>query len=158
VALCPDHGDVHVRTGFRRARAEDHDAGVTLIEVLIAVVIISTAVVGLITGIMTAVRASDIHRREARSEVALRQYVENIEAGAYIPCPTATTSSFPVQTIDTYELRVIAVDKWNLNSNPPTFATGCATPDTGAERLTIQLTDPAAKVSKTVNVVVRSSS
>jgi hypothetical protein len=119
---------------------------------------LGTVVLGLVTGIMTAVSTSDLHRREARSEVALRQYIEGIEAGAYIPCPTATPASFAPQTIDTYQLSVVAVDSWVLDSNPIAFANGCASPDSGAERLTVRLVDPAGKVNQDVHIVVRSSS
>jgi Tfp pilus assembly protein PilV len=139
------------------ARLEGDD-GLTLVEVLLASVILATVVLGLVTGIMTAVSASDLHRREARSEVALRQYIEGLETGAYIPCPTAAPASFAPMTIDGYQLSVVAVDKWVTDSNPAAFATGCASPDSGVERLTVRLVDPAGKVNQDVNVVVRSSS
>ena len=140
------------------ARLEGDD-GLTLIEVLLASVILATVVLGLVTGLMTAVSASDLHRREARSEVALRQYIESIEAAAYIACPTATPASYSANRpspIDSYTLSVVAVDSWVLNSNPATFATGCAS-ETGVQRLTVRLVDPAGKVNQDVNVVVRSS-
>jgi Tfp pilus assembly protein PilV len=175
VAYCTNSGTVHewarlcrvLRNLPRRPPVSDRgpsrgrgDDGITLIEVVIASVILSTVVLGLVTGIMTAVKASDLHRREARSEVAMRQYVESIEAGAYIPCPTATPalySAYGTSTIDTYQLSVTAVDAWSANSNPVRFTNGC-TSEAGAERLTIHLEDPAGKVSKDVNIVVRSSS
>lgn len=139
-----------------RDRGRGHgDDGVTLIEVLVAAAILGTVVLGLVTGIMTAVKASDLHRREARTEVAMRQYIESLEAQPYVACAVA---NFAPQTIDTYELSVVAKDSWIANSNPVAFQSGCAVSDTGAYRLTINLVDPTGKAPQTVNVVLRSSS
>lgn len=66
------------------------EAGFTLIETMMALAILSIAIVTLLAGLATAVQASDRHRKQAAGEVLLRQAVEELKARPYSECDSST--------------------------------------------------------------------
>jgi type II secretory pathway pseudopilin PulG len=70
------------------------DAGETLAEVLVAVSILGIAVAALLGGIGASATGSDVHRKQAAGEVALRAYAEAVENATFNAggCSAATTS------------------------------------------------------------------
>lgn len=52
------------------------DAGVSLVELLITIVILGVVVLAVVTGILTSIRASTANRAHADLEVAARDYAE----------------------------------------------------------------------------------
>src|SRR5215510_16442827 len=78
---------------WRRKRPPD-DRGETLIELLVTVVLLGTAVVAIVAALGTAIRVSDIHRKQANGGAYVRAYAEALEtyvaAGNYQPCPVGT--------------------------------------------------------------------
>jgi Tfp pilus assembly protein PilV len=81
------------------------DRGETLLEILLAVVIMGIAVVALMAGLTTSVLMSDIHRKQSTAGAYLRDYAEAVEnsvaAGNYLGCSNAAgyaavpVTSFP---------------------------------------------------------------
>ena len=63
----------------RRARSQ---AGVSLIEVLITVVLMGTAMVAFCSGMFVMVKASDITQRQALAETELRRLAESVRAAS----------------------------------------------------------------------------
>src|SRR4051812_14134644 len=77
------------RTGMR------NDSGETLIEVLVAIVILGIAAVAILGGLQLSVAASDIHRKQTTGGAYARSYAEAVERyvaadpSNYRPCATA---------------------------------------------------------------------
>src|SRR5215475_10690144 len=69
------------------------DRGETLVELLVTLVVLSTAVIALVIGIGAAVTMSDIHRKQATAGAYLRDFADSVEsyvAGSttgYAICP-----------------------------------------------------------------------
>lgn len=64
----------------------DNQGGVSLIELLITLLILSIAFLVILGGMTGAIVLSDLHRRQARAETILRQFAETIKAVNYEPC------------------------------------------------------------------------
>ena len=67
----------------RRWRAE---GGFSLIEIIVAIGIISVAVIVLVTALLDSVNASVVHQQTAVGDTVLRNYVEAIEAAVQQNC------------------------------------------------------------------------
>ncbi|MBM7515624.1 type II secretion system protein [Nocardioides nitrophenolicus] len=96
----------------------DADRGESLVEVLAAVVILGIAGVAIMTGLMLAVKTSDIHRKETTSGAYVKSYAEAIQnyvethQSAFtcspdyrpgvvgFPVPNGYTTSFTVSAVD----------------------------------------------------------
>jgi type II secretory pathway pseudopilin PulG len=70
-----------------------HEAGETLIEVIVTMIIVGTAISALVFGIATSVMATSRHRDQATANSLLRGYAEAIKEnakvspGTYNACP-----------------------------------------------------------------------
>jgi hypothetical protein len=74
-----------------RPPPRSQEAGASLVEVLVAMTVISTAVVAILVALMTGARASGTHRRQVSTDTVLKAYSESISqqvirSGAYVPC------------------------------------------------------------------------
>lgn len=65
------------------------DDGFTLVEVLVALAILTAAVATIVAALGTAGNTSDRHRKQAQDEVAIRAWAEAVE-GAAFSCTAAT--------------------------------------------------------------------
>jgi prepilin-type N-terminal cleavage/methylation domain-containing protein len=73
-----------------RSRGDD-EAGFTLAEVLVTIVILGVAVIALVSGLMNAITLSDIHRKGAVEQTLLRNYGASITSAVAATCPQNTT-------------------------------------------------------------------
>jgi len=135
-------------------KADPHDRGETLIELLVTVIIMGVAVVALVGGIATSIRMSDIHRKEARAGAYVRAFGEAIAATTYTDCAGAGTYSaaYPAHPDgDTaYTATVTAVRYWNGSA----FGTACAT-DTGIQKVSLKVSTSDGKAAETLDVIIR---
>ena len=82
----------------RRSRQRD-ERGETLVEVLVALVILSVAAVAILAGLQLSVKTSDIHRKQTTGGAYARSYAEAIERYVesapdhYVACAPANTYS-----------------------------------------------------------------
>src|SRR5689334_1699512 len=87
------------RRRWRLWRTARGTRGESMIEVLLAVVIMSTAVVAVVGGIATAIRIADLHRKQATAGAAVRALAEGLETAmagtptGYVDC--ASTYALP---------------------------------------------------------------
>lgn len=80
--------------------AVNRDAGETLPEVLVAVTILGIAISVLLGGIGASAVGSDVHRKQASAELALRAHAEAIQNATYqVDCTTARTTSYTATTL-----------------------------------------------------------
>jgi len=68
------------------------ESGETLLELLITVMIIGTAIVAVLAGIAVAVNSSDENKKDVGVEVVLRDYAEAVMGGTYNGCAVPTYS------------------------------------------------------------------
>jgi prepilin-type N-terminal cleavage/methylation domain-containing protein len=139
-----------------RARDARGDAGFTLSEVLIAVVILAVAAVTMIGAIGSATFASKVHRDVVTVDSVLRQYAEELTAGPYV-VDSHSPPAYP-QMSDApagFRARTTIVECWNgASSNPMAFG-GCAGGDNGVQRLTIEASLESGARAQTMNIMLR---
>lgn len=143
----------------RRAGAagDQSDHGETLVEVLIAVAIMSIAVVAIIGGLVTSILVSDIHRKQATAGEAVRAYAEAIEGmvagGGYVACASAASYASPpgfaVPAGHTKSVVAGSMRYWNGG-----WQAGCAA-DTGLQQLTVQVASDDGRATESLVVVLR---
>jgi type II secretory pathway pseudopilin PulG len=127
--------------------------GETLVELLVTVSIMGIAIITLVLAIGTAVRSSDVHRKQATTESLLRNYAEGLQASSYVNCAStyATPSSFTASA--NYSIQVTRVQYWN-GQNPAGFTASCGT-DTGIQLITIKASSSDGRSTRTLDVVKR---
>lgn len=64
---------------MNRFRSDDSEAGVSLVEILVAVVLLGSAVLALVGGLGSVVSSSDRHRRTATADTVARSYTEALK-------------------------------------------------------------------------------
>ena len=135
----------------------DRDRGETLLELLIALAIMSIAVVAIVGGLLAGVTVSDIHRKQASAGAAVRDYAESVEkyvAGTgYTSCaaPSAYAPGavgFPVPS--GYTASAVTVRYW---SGTAWAASPCA--DIGLQELTIQVASTDTRATEQLVVMLR---
>lgn len=125
----------------RRGRIErsDGEAGESLIELVIAVVIIGLGVVALLGTLFSVVYLTNRNRGDVQTAVSATDILERIQAAPYEPCSSPTTGTYVpyLQLSDpTPEITIeYLVDR---NSVTPTFASTCTT-DQGVQRIKLRV-------------------
>ena len=134
------------------------DAGETLIELLVAVVVIGTAVVAILGALVVAVDSSTLARNQTRVQAALRSWAEQVTAVGdtgtyrYVPCAAAATFPDPA-TLPTGFVPSKSVQYWTGST-----WSGTCTTDAGVQRVTLRIEAPGhawSAVTQSVDVVVR---
>jgi Tfp pilus assembly protein PilV len=101
-----------------RPRGSAPERGESLIELLVALLIMGTAVVAVVGGLGTAIIMSDVHRKQAGVAGHLKIFAANLESAIaasptqYVDC--ATLGSYPDYTPGApYDADVTRVLYWN---------------------------------------------
>ena len=128
-------------------------AGVSLIEVLISVFLVSLVVLGLAAGFLTIVRVNADTAERQVVDQAIGSYTESLTTAQYLPCDDPTQPGSIVAYTSTYPAgswtptpasgvtaNIVGVEYWNGTSG---FADACpgtpAADDQGAQRLTVEV-------------------
>lgn len=156
------HETVDQHRNRRDGRRGDH--GSTLVEIVIAITLLGVVVVPVLAGLAAATRASAAARAASNVETALINAVDRVnrsDAEANSLCDYFTYARAAVVTQGWTESEVSTVTEYlDLTANawvqgPPT-AEGCpgGIYQTGLiQRVTITVTDPSGRVSRTLQVV-----
>lgn len=138
------------------------EAGETLVEVLVAMVVIGIAVTAILGALAIAVDSSSLARNQARVQSTLRSWAEQVTAtrdgGAtggyrYTPCAGPGDFPAPAELPSGFTTQVSQVQYWNGTA----WSGACAT-DRGVQRVTLTVSAPGAAysgVTQSLNVVVR---
>jgi type II secretory pathway pseudopilin PulG len=136
------------------------ERGETLVELLLAIVILGLAGLAVLGGMGTSIIVSDVHRKETVSGAAVRAYAEQLQTkvagSAYVNC--ATPSSYANGTIGYtppagYVASATRVTYWSVAGK--TFQSACGT-DSGVQAVTLQVSDtPPSRGTVSLTVVIR---
>jgi type II secretory pathway pseudopilin PulG len=142
------------------------DAGETLIELLVAIVVMGIAVVVIMAGFATVILMSDVHRKQATAGAYVHDYAEAIENtvntvtmvngkpvdGYQVCAGTATYASAVGFTDSAYTASVASVRYWSGSA----WQTSC-TPatDTGLQQLTVQVASTDGRAKEQLTIVLR---
>ena len=145
----------------RRTRGGS-DSGETLIEVLVAIVILGIAAVAILAGLQLSVTTSDIHRKETTGGAYARNYAEAIEryvaaapgnyqacatAGAYGPATVGFAADLPP--------RFTATQAPARRVLPDGTTGACSGNDTGVQQVDITVSSDDGRASEQLTVVLR---
>jgi len=134
------------------------DAGETLIELLMAVVIMGIAIVAVVGGISTSIMMSDIHHKQATAGAYVRDFAEAVENGVatsskYTTGATAATvyGGLYAPPISGYTASVTAVACWSGS------AFGAVEPctDSGVQRVSLKVASSDGRASETLDLIIR---
>ena len=139
------------------------DDGASLVETLVAVVILGIAAVAILAGLQLSVTASDIHRKQTSDGAYVRGYAEAIEkylnaTGNYVKCAGANAYS-PA----TVGFSVPAGHNAQQAAAEPLAGDGsvaggtCPGRDQGVQRLRLTVSSTDNRATETLTVVVRQS-
>ena len=144
-----------------RERLSD-DRGATLVELLMAVVIMAIAVGAIVGGLLTSITVSDTHRKQSTSGALARSYADTIAQFAatnanYVDCASTTTYN-PAAVgyalppdYTSYTAQVAAVEYWNAATKQ--FAGSCTS--AGLQRVTVEVQSPDDRATERVVLVLR---
>ncbi len=144
---------------LRRLRGPRRDSGETLIELMMAIVIMGTAVVAIVGATATAIHLSDIHRRQARAGAQVRAAGEALDnqvvtSAKYVTCAKASDYA---ALVSGNGATVTGVARWNPSATPPAFVstspTCTATDDIGVQRVSLQV--QIGSVTEKLDIVIR---
>lgn len=164
------------RDALRRVRArrnQRHEAGVTLVELLLTVVIMSIAFVGILGALGTAVMVGDQHKREATAETIVTSWAESLKGATYVACAQSNPANsgvagwtyLPAQLGVTYSSRytvTMNVTFWDGSTASsvstfgaaPSSCTGGTPSDTNLQKITLTITS-SPHVVKTTSILKR---
>lgn len=135
-----------------RAAGRRRDSGETLLELLVAISIMSIAVVAVVGGLTTALMMSDIHRKQATAGVALRNFAETIhrtvESGGYPAGCAALSVSFAPPA--GFSSSITKMSYWTGSG-----WSGSCSADTGLRQLTLRVASSDSRAVEQLVIEVR---
>ena len=140
-------------------RSED---GATLVETLVAVLILGIAAVAILAGLQLSVTASDIHRKQTSDGANVRSFAEKIEqhlntTGNYVKCAGANVYRDAIAyTLPGHDVQQAAAEPLNGDGSVATGGT-CPTRAQGVQRLRLTVSSADGRSAETLTIVVRRS-
>jgi type II secretory pathway pseudopilin PulG len=141
---------------MRKQAVLGEETGETLIELLVSVVIMGTAVVVLLGGLATSIRLSVIHREQAVAGAQVRAFAEAVETAvaaspsAYVACAGTAAYGGVYTPLTGYTSQVTEVRYWSGSA----FDASCTT-DSGVQRVTLSVHSADAMVDESLVIVIR---
>jgi prepilin-type N-terminal cleavage/methylation domain-containing protein len=126
--------------------AQNPEAGYTLAEVLVALIILGVAITAVIAAMGSSIIASDTHRKIVSDDAILRSYAEQIQSASFVECAAAPSGYAPFADPGAaygpkFEVRIVSIDYWDGNAaaTTPAFTAACTsqTPGAGLQRITL---------------------
>ena len=158
-----------------RSERHRHDAGVTLVEILIAIVLMGGVVAGTMATLRATILSGTIHRDHSNAHSWLQSASDILYASPKVPCNNTDADKGEAKVRAAYDaviaplpnpqdwkdwqIRVIpTVQFWNsgnLDSDPDIeffFGTGCD-PSLTLQLVTLQVRSPSGKIIESVSIV-----
>lgn len=128
---------------MERREPADQEGGMTLVEVVITVAIISIAFVAILSALGVMISSGALHRQQTRSETAARNAAEFVKQPAsYVACATPTSYNLSSVNLPSgYTATVISVQVIdNAAAGSPTYSSStCPGSDPGVQRISIRV-------------------
>ena len=146
--------------GRRVRTCDDASRGDTLVEVLLAVLIVGLSASALLLTFSEGITMSGVHRRLSTTDIDARAFADKLSADIdarslpYTPCAAAAAYSAPPGFAPTAgdTVSITAVKYWDGAA----FGTSCsASTDTGIQRLDVTVTNTDTRATRVVQVIVR---
>jgi type II secretory pathway pseudopilin PulG len=157
---------VQSRWHRRSTRAVSSEAGETLVEVMVAMIVLGISVVAIMGALFVSSRTGFFNEKQSRADLVLRDFAETLKGrgtttfgsttynATYLPCETlGTAGSYPAYSppapSSTYRAAITKIEYLNgYSGSSPVWraqSLGCpAGGDQGLERLTLQVKSPSA--------------
>jgi hypothetical protein len=148
----------------RRTRSE---AGDTLVEILLAITVISIAGVALLSAFTTSISASSEYKNLATLDSSLKSFVESVtyqmefkSPSTFVPCATANSDgSGSYQALNTtqgiYSLQLTGIEYWVVSTNSwSSNIADCQTTPPSQELLTATVTNTVNHSSESIQFAV----
>ncbi len=135
------------------------DQGETLIELLVAMLVMGIAIVALVGGLGTSVRISEIHRKQALAGAYLRSFAEAVQTAIaksptdYRECATNLQYEAAFRITDApYRANVEHVRYWDGS----TFGASCtAATDSGVQLLSLTVRSTDDDAVESLDLIIR---
>jgi hypothetical protein len=146
------------------SRIDHDDQGETLVEVLVAVVILGLAGVAVLAGMALAAKASDIHRKETTGGAQVRTWAEDIQSYVtndptkYAGCATQSTAylgpAVSFATPSAFKTPSYTVQSIIQNATGQVTNVACGS-DVGLQLITLTLASTDAKATEKLTFILR---
>ena len=136
-------------------RRED---GITLIEILVSVSVMTIAFGALIMGFIAATVTSDLNRKQATDLIQLRTFAESVKSETYASCATTSSYGSGYSAPSGYGKSITLVQYYAASSSSPatgTFQGTCPATDQGLQRITLRVASNDGKAIETLVIVKR---
>lgn len=152
-----------MRKRLLAARHGESEAGYTLTEVLVALMILSVAIVAIVGAMGSSIFSSRVHRSVVTGDTAVRAYAEQILQGGYVPCATPSgANQYPTMTNAPggFTVTITNITYYTGTApgvgNVPTaqFSPTCPSPDNAAQKIVI-LAQPLNNAGKQSLAIVK---
>jgi type II secretory pathway pseudopilin PulG len=136
------------------------EQGETLLELLIAVVILGVVLVAVVGGFATGTITSDVHRKQSTAGAYAKDYAEAIQTAVttgtvpYTNCANTSTYATPAgfAAPSGYVKSVVSVRYWSGS----TWQATCSVPtDVGLQQLTVRVASADGRAAEQVALVLR---
>jgi Tfp pilus assembly protein FimT len=129
------------------------ERGETLIELVITVLIMASAIIAIVAAIAVASTSSDSHKKQVGVVVVLRDYAEAIMNARYNGCAVPTSIAYSVPS--GYQVTATATGCYDGTSgaSPGTPANYSSNSDHGAVRIRLDATSFDNRAHRTLEIV-----
>jgi Tfp pilus assembly protein PilV len=129
------------RTHCSAPGRDSGQAGFSLLEIIIAVMLVSMVVLSLATGFLTLVRTNRMTYEQQQVDHATTNYAESLKSVVYLPCGPSGTPDYGSDAslwTPPPEVQVSVVDVKYWDASTGDYESTCPNGDTGAQLLTIR--------------------
>jgi type II secretory pathway pseudopilin PulG len=143
----------------------DPDGGFSIVEIVIAIVLMGTVVVAILNAVSMSVKASSVSRSAAQVETAVVNAADRVNRAPkgcdytiYAQAAVQTEGWAPDRATVTHEFYVPGADatvegSWETGAAGAPGCSGPAPTDLLVQRVTISITSPDGKVRRNIEVV-----
>jgi hypothetical protein len=130
-----------------------NDAGESLVELLVAILIMGITVVIVVGGLATSVMVSGTSRQQGQAVAHLKSFTANVDGIAtagYQNCATSTTYAPTYSPGGGFSAEIVDVFYWTGSG----WADACTT-DTGVQRITLRVWHTGYNVEERTDLIIR---
>lgn len=147
--------------GRLRRRRGAGEAGLSLIEVLATIAIMSILLISMVGLMQVSLVSTDVNRRETSSQTIARNFAEYMKAVEYDPGACGAAEPYDAALSanaaslgdfgEGFEATIVLVESWDAVGAD--FVSPCT--ESGLQRLTLQITPPSRTITTEIEADVR---